>query len=59
MEILIGIIFFILGYSLGLITRNICIIVRKINKKIKLAEEIIEKEKNREKFMKIYCLEEE
>ena len=45
MNILIGIIFFVIGFILGVFTRNILIKFIKINNKIKEAERIIAEEK--------------
>ncbi len=52
MNILIGIISFILGWFLGVFTRNILIKILKIRHKIKMAEEIIAEEEKRKAFRK-------
>ena len=50
MNFLVGIICFILGFILGVFTRNILIKVASINNKIKMAEKIIAEEEKRKKF---------
>ena len=50
MNILIGIIFFVLGFILGVFTRNILIKIMKINYKLKEAERIIAEEEKRKAF---------
>ena len=52
MNILIGIIFFVIGFILGVFTRNILIKIMKINYKLKEAERIIEEEEKRKEFNK-------
>lgn len=52
MNILIGIIFFVIGFILGVFTRNILIKMMKINNKIKEAERIIAEEEKRKEFNK-------
>ena len=54
MNILIGIIFFVIGFILGVFTRNILIKFIKINNKIKEAEKIIAEEKKRRDFREKY-----
>lgn len=50
MNILIGIIFFVIGFILGVFTRNILIKIMKINYKLKEAERIIAEEEKRKAF---------
>ena len=50
MNILIGIIFFVIGFILGVFTRNILIKMMRINNKIKEAERIIAEEEKRKAF---------
>lgn len=52
MNFLIGIISFILGWILGVFTRNILMKIVNINKKIKMAEKIIAEEEKRKEFNK-------
>lgn len=52
MNILIGIIFFVIGFILGVFTRNILIKIMKINYKLKEAERIIAEEEKRKEFNK-------
>lgn len=63
MNFLIGIISFILGWVLGVFTRNILMKVINVNKKIKMAEKIIAEEEKRKQFKEKYdfsdCFEEE
>ena len=54
MNILIGIIFFVIGFILGVFARNILIKFIKINNKIKEAERIIAEEKRRRDFREKY-----
>lgn len=54
MNFLIGIFSFILGWILGVFTRNIIMKVINVNKKIKMAEEIIATEERRKKFKEKY-----
>lgn len=54
MNILIGIIFFIIGFILGVFTRNILIKVISIRKKIKQAEKIIAKRNKELEFKAKY-----
>ena len=54
MNFLVGIICFILGFILGVFTRNILIKVVRINNKIKMAEKIIEEGEKRKKFKEKY-----
>lgn len=50
MNILIGIIFFVIGFILGVFTRNILIKIMRINYKLKEAERIIAEEEKRKAF---------
>ncbi len=54
MNFLLGIICFILGFGLGVFTRNILIKVISINNKIKIAEKIIAEENKRREFKEKY-----
>ena len=54
MNFLVGIICFILGFILGIFTRNILIKVVSINNKIKIAEKIIAEENKRREFKEKY-----
>ena len=54
MNFLLGIICFILGFVLGVSTRNILIKVISINNKIKIAEKIIAEENKRREFKEKY-----
>ena len=54
MNFLLGIICFILGFVLGVFTRNILIKVISINNKIKIAEKIIAEENKRREFKQKY-----
>lgn len=54
MNFLLGIICFILGFVLGVFTRNILIEVISINNKIKMAEKIIAEENKRREFKEKY-----
>lgn len=54
MNFLLGIICFILGFVLGVFTRNILIKVISINNKIKIAEKIIAEENKRREFKEKY-----
>lgn len=54
MNFLIGIICFVLGWILGVFTRNILMKAININNKIKMAEKIIAEEKRRKEFKKKY-----
>jgi len=54
MNFLIGILSFILGWILGIFTRNILIKIINVNKKIKMAEKIIEEEQKRKEFKEKY-----
>ena len=57
MNILIGIIFFVIGFILGVFTRNILIKVIQINNKIKQAEKIIAEEEKRRNFREKHDIE--
>lgn len=63
MKFLVGIICFILGFVLGVFTRNILMKVVSINNKIKMAEKIIAEENKRREFKEKYdfsdCFEDE
>jgi len=63
MNFLIGIFSFILGWTLGVFTRNILTKVINVNRKIKMAEKIIAEEQKRKEFKEKYdfseCFEEE
>lgn len=54
MKFLIGIIMFVIGFVLGVFTRNILMKVMSIKRKIKLAEEIVEKHQKEQEFKKKY-----
>lgn len=54
MNILIGIIFFVIGFILGVFTRNILIKIMKINYKLKEAERIIAEKEKRKQFREKY-----
>ena len=54
MNILIVIIFFVIGFILGVFTRNILIKIMKINYKLKEAERIIAEEEKRKQFREKY-----
>lgn len=54
MNFLIGIFSFILGWILGVFTRNIIMKVMNVNKKIKMAEQIIAEEQKRKNFKEKY-----
>lgn len=54
MKFLIGIIMFVIGFVLGVFTRNILMKVISIKRKIKLAEEIVEREEQRKAFKEKY-----
>lgn len=57
MNVLLSIIFFILGFVLGVFTRNILIKVIQINNKIKQAEKIIAEEEKRRNFREKHDIE--
>lgn len=57
MNVLLSIIFFILGFVLGVFTRNILIKVIQINNKIKQAEKIIVEEEKRRNFREKHDIE--
>ena len=50
MNFLIGIFSFILGWILGVFTRNILMKIINVNKRIKMAEKIIAEEQRRREF---------
>lgn len=54
MNFFIGIFSFILGWILGVFTRNILMKVINVNKKIKMAEKIIAEEEKRRQFKEKY-----
>ncbi len=63
MNFLIGIICFLLGFILGVFTRNILMKVIGVRNKIKMAERIIAEEEKRKEFKEKYdfsdCFKEE
>jgi len=54
MNFLISIISFILGWILGIYTRNIIMKIINVNNKIKMAEKIIAEEQKRKEFKEKY-----
>jgi len=54
MNFLIGIFSFILGWILGVFTRNILTKITNVNKRIKMAEKIIAEEQRRREFKEKY-----
>ena len=54
MNFLISILSFILGWVLGIFTRNILMSIINVNKKIKMAERIIAEEQKRKEFKQKY-----
>jgi len=54
MNFLIGIFSFILGWILGVFTRNILTKITNVNKRIKMAEKIIAEEQRRREFREKY-----
>ena len=54
MNFLIGIFIFILGWILGVFTRNILMKIINVNKRIKMAEKIIAEEQRRREFKEKY-----
>lgn len=54
MNFLIGIFSFILGWILGVFTRNILMKITNVNKRIKMAEKIIAEEQRRREFREKY-----
>lgn len=50
MNFLIGTIMFVIGFVLGVFTRNILMKVISVKRKIKLAEEIVAREEKRKAF---------
>lgn len=54
MNIVVGIILFLLGFIIGVFARNILIKIVNINNKIKRAEEIIAQEEKRRNFKEKY-----
>lgn len=54
MNFLIGIFSFILGWILGVFTRNILMKITNVNKRIKMAEKIIAEEQRRREFKEKY-----
>lgn len=54
MNFLIGTIMFVIGFVLGVFTRNILMKVISVKRKIKLAEEIVEKHQKEQEFKKKY-----
>ena len=59
MNFLIGILSFILGWILGVFTRNILMKITNVNKRIKMAEKIIAEEQRRREFKETDCFSEE
>lgn len=57
MNFFIGIIFFIIGFVLGVFTRNILMKIIQINNKIKQAERIIAEEEKRKQFKEKFDIE--
>lgn len=54
MNFLIGTIMFVIGFVLGVFTRNILMKVISVKRKIELAEEIVEKHQKEQEFKKKY-----
>lgn len=54
MNFLIGIFSFILGWILGVFTRNILMKITNVNKRIRMAEKIIAEEQRRREFKEKY-----
>lgn len=54
MNFLLGILFFIMGFILGVFTRNILMKILNMKRKIKMAEKIIAEENKRREFRKKY-----
>lgn len=54
MNFLLGILFFIMGFILGVFTRNILMKILNTKRKIKMAEKIIAEENKRREFKKKY-----
>lgn len=54
MNFLIGTIMFVIGFVLGVFIRNILMKVISVKRKIKLAEEIVEKHQKEQEFKKKY-----
>lgn len=52
MNFLLGILFFIMGFILGVFTRNILMKILNMKRKIKMAEKIIAEEEKRQEFRK-------
>lgn len=52
MNFLLGILFFIMGFILGVFTRNILMKILNTKRKIKMAEKIIAEEEKRKEFRK-------
>ncbi len=52
MNFLLGILFFIVGFILGVFTRNILMKILNVKRKIKMAEKIIAEEEKRKEFRK-------
>lgn len=52
MNFLLGILFFIMGFILGVFTRNILMKILNVKRKIKMAEKIIAEEEKRKEFRK-------
>lgn len=54
MNFLIGTIMFVIGFVIGVFTRNILMKVISVKRKIKLAEEIVAREEKRKAFKEKY-----
>lgn len=54
MNFLIGTIIFVIGFVIGVFTRNILMKVISVKRKIKLAEEIVAREEKRKAFKEKY-----
>lgn len=52
MNFLLGVLFFIMGFILGVFTRNILMKILNTKRKIKMAEKIIAEEEKRKEFRK-------
>lgn len=57
MKFLLGIIMFVIGFVLGLFTRNILMKLISVKNKIKMAEKIIAEEEKRKEFKRKYDFE--
>jgi len=52
MNFILGVLFFIMGFILGVFTRNILMKILNTKRKIKMAEKIIAEEEKRKEFRK-------